>query len=374
MIMPQSETKHFALTRELLLGPVVETLAPLGWASFGRWNQTGTHGIVSKAQRGASSAEIDALVTEQWATKSSVFLKNIAAPLRRYGKDIDHEFQRMQFQRGNLIDQAIRCHCDGYYAASVLLTYAQIDGLTRDITGATFFSNSTNDEYLDDSTLAGIATNLPTVRKAFREAVNETGFHGKLSRHGAAHGRDLSFGTEITSTKALVLLGALVEYLEDRASKAALKFRRKRDDEAKKLSGTDETGRLRDERHLDQLYFFALDLDDHIRSHMVAVLADPAAWLQKAHELLEQKRLNRGAFVWGGADSSSYWWAYRAPGGHYLGAGGRRVGTGFPIEWRQWRWDSAEPPEASPWVQSEWFEYEGQPVTPNWTIADFPVT
>lgn len=348
-------------------------MAPLGWASFGRWDQAGTETIASKAQRGAPPAEIDALITAQWATKSNVFFRNIAAPLRRYGKDIDYEFQRMQFQRGNLIDEAIRCHNEGKYAAAVLLTYAQIDGLTRDITGATFFSHSTNDEYLDDSTLAGIATNLPTVRKAFRETVNTTGFHGKLSRHGAAHGRDLSFGTEVTSTKALVLLGALVEYLEERASRAALKFRRKREAEAKILTGTDSNGRLRDDRHLDHLYFFALDLDDYIRSQMVVADVNPAAWPQKAYELLERKRLNRGAFTWGGADSSSYWWSYCAPAGHYLGAGGRRVGTGFPVRWKQWRWDSSEPPTEPPWKQSKWLEYEADRVTPNWTISEFPL-
>lgn len=363
---------HFALTREILVGPAVEVLAPLGWASYGLWHQRGTDQIVALAHRGAGSEEIDTLVTEQWHSKSEVFLRNVAIPLRRYGKDIDHRFQRLQFQRGNLIDQAVKCHEAGNYAAAILLTFAQIDGLTRDITGATFFSNSSNDSYLDDSTLAGIASNLPIVRVPFKEAVDLTGFHGKLSRHGAAHGRDLAFGTKTTSTKALVLLGALVEYLEERAAKAARKYRRQYELEVSKLTGKDRNGRLRDDRHLDQLYFLAADLDSFILTQAILPWAEQGTWPEKAHELIEQRNLSHRNFTWGGADPTSYWWSYRTPSGHYLAAGSRRFGTELPVDWRQWRWDGTEPPSAAPWDDDDWVPYDGNTSTPNWTIEPFP--
>lgn len=363
---------YFALSREVLLGRAVEVLAPLGWASYGLWHQRGTQQIVKLARRGADPAEIDALVTEQWHTESEVFLRNVAVPLRRYGKDIDHQFQRLQFQRGNLIDQAVQCHKAGNYAAATLLTLAQIDGLTRDITGATFFSNSTNDPYLDDSTLAGIATNLPIVREPFKEKVDSTGFYGKLSRHGAAHGRDLSFGTKVTSTKTLVLMGALVEYLEERAAKVARKHRRQRETEAQQQTGTDSGGRLNDDRHLNQLYFLATDLDSHIHSLAILPFARPESWPEKAHELIEQRMLSRRSFTWGGADASSYWWSYRTPAGHHLGAAARRYGSGLPINWRQWRWDDTDPPAGAPWDHDGWAEDDGNTASPNWTIDPFP--
>lgn len=363
---------YFALKREALLGPVVEILAPLGWASYGRWHQAGSERIVEIARRGADPAEIDQLVTEQWNGESDVFLRNVAAPLRRYGKDIDHEFQRLQFQRGNLVDQAVECHKAGHYAAATLLTLAQIDGLTRDITGATFFSNSTNDPYLDDRTLAGVASNLPTVREPFRETVDSTGFHGKLSRHGASHGRDLSFGTEVTSTKTLVLMGALVEYLEARANEVAKKRRRPRELEAHKQTGVDSSGRLNDDRHLDQLYFFAVELDGHVLSEAILPSAQPEGWREKALELIEERGLSRRSLTWGGADPSSYWWFYRTPAGHYLGAAGRRFGSGLPIDWRMWRWDNPTPPDGAPWINGDWDQYDGSTTSPNWALNPFP--
>lgn len=364
---------YFALTRENLIGPAVEILAPLGWASYGLWDRRGTEQIVELARRGTDEAEIDALVTEQWNNQSKTFLHNVAVPLRRYGKDIDRSFQLLQYQRGNLIDQAVKCHELGYYSAAFLLTVAQIDGLTRDITGATFFSNSSNDPYLDDSTLAGIASNLPTVRKLFSESIEFTDFHGRVSRHGAAHGRDLSFGTKTNSTKALVLLGALVEYLEERAAKESGRRRKVREMEASKLTGTDRDGRLRDDRHLDHLYFLAADLDNFIHSQVILPYAEPSTWPQKAYELIAQRALSRRYFTWGGADSTSYWWYYHTPSGHYLGAGSRRFGTGLPVDWRRWRWDSSEPPSAAPWNDERWIPYDGDVSTPNWTIKPFPL-
>lgn len=360
------------LARESLLGPVVEVLAPLGWATHGKWNQKETENIVKLARSGTDVLEIDRMVTELWNTHGEVLLRNVAIPLRRYGRNIDYEFQRLQFQRANLVDEAVRCHKNGDYAASTLLTFAQIDGLTRDITGATFFSDSTNDIYLDDFTLAGIASNLPVVRKLFAESIDSTGFHGKLSRHGAAHGRDLSFGTKITSTKALVLMGAMIEYLEGRSVKVAQKRRRERELEASKRSGLDKSGRLKDDRQLDQVYFLALDLDSAIFSEVILPFAQPDTWVEKAHEIIERRGLSRGRFVWGGDSLESYWWFYHVPGNHYLGAAARRSRSGNTSNWHQWRWDNDERPSGSPWEQGGWIKHDGNITLPNWTIKDFP--
>ncbi|AIK85026.1 hypothetical protein H2C43_13065 [Corynebacterium glutamicum] len=121
--------KYFALNRDNLIGPAVEILAPLGWASYGLWHRRGTEQIVELARRGTDSAEIDALVTQQWNNTSESFLHHVAIPLRRYGRGIDYSFQRLQFQRGNLIDQAVKCHENGNYAAAILLTFPKSMGL-----------------------------------------------------------------------------------------------------------------------------------------------------------------------------------------------------------------------------------------------------
>jgi hypothetical protein len=363
---------YFALTRQALLGRAVEVLAPLGWASYGMWHQRSTEHIIELADRGASASEIDQFVTEQWHTESAVFLRNVSAPLRRYGRSIDHQFQRMNFQRGNLVDQAVQCHKAGNYAASILLTLSQIDGLTRDVTGATFFSDSSNDRYLDDSTLAGLAANLPVVRESFREPVSSTGFYGKLSRHGATHGRDLAFGTKVASTKTLVLMGALVEYLEERTANAARKYRRQHELEVKGRVGSDSTGRLNDDRHLDQLYFFAVDLDSYIMSQIIQPTLEVDSWQNKAHQTLQKRGLSRRSFTWGDSNFSSYWWSYRTPAGQHLGAAGRRLRSGLPIDWQQWRWDEPSPPSSAPWDGNGWSSYDGNSASANWTLEPFP--
>lgn len=365
---------RIALDREKLLTPIVGVLAPLGWATHGRWHKDEMVHIVELANKGAPPDEIDDMVTELWHTKSKVFLKNVAAPLRLYGQQISHDFQRQNFQRANLVDQALECHFAGYYAAATLLTYAQIDGLTRDVTGASFFSGSSNDKYLDDKTLAGIAGNLPVVREFFVEPIDTTDFHTKLSRHGAAHGRDLSFGTRTNSTKALVLFGALVEYLEDRAQREAQRRQRQNESTVKGLTGVDGTGRLIDDRQLDAIYFFWADLNAYIHGDVVAGNASFDRWPDKAHSLMGQRRMSRKYFVWGGGDHASYWWHYKTPSGHYMGAAAKLYSEGLPIDWREWLWDAAEAPTGPPWGRSEngWRRFNGSDATPNWTIREFP--
>lgn len=353
-------------------GAVVEILAPRGWVVYGRWPAAETTRIVGLARRGATDDEIDQAVTKLWHTHGEVWLRNVAIPLRRYGRLIHHEFQVQQFQRANLVDQAVKCHFAGYYAAATLLTYAQIDGLTRDITGATFFSDSQNDPYIDDTTLAGIEGNLPVVRRFFSESVTETGFHGKLSRHGATHGRDLSFGTQATSTKALVLLGALIEYLEERSQGVARQRKREHDQRVSGLTGVEESGRLQDDRSFDDLYFFSVDLDADIFPTALGGDAPPASWRERARSLMEERGLAKRRLTWGGADSSSYWWYYKTPAGQFMGAGSRRYGAGLPVDWRRWLWDAAEPPTGAPWESNGWQEYDGNQGTPNWTILPFP--
>jgi len=346
---------------------VTEVLTPLGWAFHKRWHLDGTVDVLNLASSGASSTEIDERVTDLWHTENFVMLKHAGAQLRRYAQ-VHPDSQRIAFARANLIDEAFACHQAGHYMASLLLTYAQIDGLTRDVTGASFFSGSNNDLYLSDDSLAGIADNLQVVRRIFDETITESGFFGKLSRHAVAHGRDLASGTRINSTKALVLLGALVEYLRPRAEKLA--NRKLRDDEklVRGAIGTDKEGRLIDDRHLQALAVFRGSAN-MILMNSFAMMG--GSWTEWEHEIIESIKaphLHRNRFTWGGASTRHAWWFYQVPAGHFLGSALRRQGNGFPVELQQWLWDQPKAPDGPPWEADGWVSEEDS--TPNWRMAD----
>lgn len=348
---------------------LTEMLAPLGWAVHRRWHLSGTIEVLEFADSGATSEVIDERVTDLWNTKNLVLLKHTGAPLRTYGQ-IHPDFQRIGFARADLIDQAFACHQAGHYIASMLLTYAQIDGLTRDITGESFFSSSENDPYLSDDTLAGIADNLPTVRLLFNESVNRSGFFGKLSRHAVAHGRDLASGTLTNSTKALVLLGALVEYLRPRAGRVANRDQRAHEKSVRGVNGTDMQGRLVDDRHLQALSLFRHKADMIVTNTFVLAGGPWTSWKENLVEAIQAPHLHRNRFTWGGASERDAWWFYRVPAGHHLGSALRRSSDGFPVQLERWLWDQPEASEGPPWEVEGWVLENGSDLSPNWRIAD----
>lgn len=367
------ETSLTARARQILeprIASVVKKFAPLGWAIHGRWHYEKSLELAAKLNEGVSSAAIDDEIAAIWNNELEVFLRNVAAPLGRYGKDIDKDFQKMQQQRVRLIDEAYKCHKAGHYSAAILLTYSQIDGLTRDVTGASFFSNSNNDRFIDDESLAGIEENLPVVRKQFNEQINETGYHAKLSRHSAVHGRDLSFGTLVNSTKAFVLLGALIEYLPERAKKAAEKRQRQHTKRARSQKGIDENGRLFDDRALDALLNFLHETNSHITSTFLFSKLDSESLKPEIYRNLASRRLGRDRFQIHGLGPTSVWWSYQVPAGHILGAAIRKWREGEKKTPDVWLWDSEERPHSAPWERADgWTIYDpNRGGTPNWAF------
>lgn len=152
-----------------------------------------------------------------------------------------------------LLEKAIAHHQDGSFEASIPIIYAQIDGLSRDLTGASFFSKANNDPYIDDETLAGMESNLPTVRRAFSADVNESGAYGLVSRHGVMHGRDLAYATRVNSTKAVVLIAALAEYFPRIANDAGARLRRLHEQAVAGSAELDDLGRLIDDREVPEI-------------------------------------------------------------------------------------------------------------------------
>lgn len=355
----------------------VDAFAPLGWAVYGRWHRNESQRIRRLLARGADPARIDDAIAEVWNGEQSVLLRNVAAPLGRYGRGIDLEFQRRCQQRQTLINEAVSCHQDGRYAAAITLTLTQIDGLTREVVGTTFFRakpGKTDSDYTDDTTLAGVEGNLPIVRAAFSEPVDEVGRYDLVSRHGVIHGQDLSFATKINSTKTLVLVGALVEHLESQADARAGKWRRTRDLEKSKLTGSDETGRLRDDRGLEELYMFRVDFESTVFQCIVFDHEISRERISKrAHDLLKEGRLSQRSFTLVAVEEDRVMWTFRSPGGRHLGSALHIPDhTARPVTQLQWTWDGENEPELPPWESEEgWTITEDEPKTANWGFKGF---
>lgn len=356
---------------------VARAFAPLGWAFYGNWHATESARIVGLVEAGRPASEVDEAITAVWNEQQTVLLRHVATPLGRFGRGIDLEFQRRCQQRQMLVSEAVACHEDGKYAAAMTLALTQIDGITREVVGTTFFRENpkaTEPDYTDDDTLAGIEGNLPQVRKAFSASMNAVGRYGSVSRHGIIHGIDLSFATKINSTKTLVLVGALVEHLESRASERARRWRRARDLEKSALRGSDENGRLLDDRHLEELYMFRAEFETDV-FHALLSPSGPAsaALLPQAYRRLEEQVLSRSRFTLHSIERDGVVWVYQSPAGQWMGSALRiqdRVARS--VEQERWTWDAQHPPSAAPWVDpGGWTEAPGDPQTPNWFFRGY---
>ena len=358
-------------------GTVALAFAPLGWAFYGHWHAAESARILKLLQEGASAADVDEAISEVWNTQQTALLRHVATPLGRFGQGIDLEFQRRCQKRQMLVSEAVACHEAGRYAAAMTLALTQVDGITRELFGTSFFKSNpsvTEADYTDDHTLAGVGGNLPEVRKAFSVPMNTVGRYGSVSRHGIIHGMDLSFASKVNSTKTLVLVGALVEHMQARAEERARKWRRDRDLERSKLTGVDDRGRLLDDRHLEELYMFRADFEGQVYFELLdAEGPSTEALAEEAYPLLEKRMLSRRQFTLISVGRDGVAWTYRTPAGHWMGSAMRiQDRTMRPVVEERWTWDAAEAPTAAPWVTSGgWTVTRGDPQTPNWPFGGF---
>lgn len=358
-------------------GAAARAFAPLGWAFYGHWHATETTHILSLLQDGTSAAVVDEAISDVWNTRQTALLRHVATPLGRFGQGIDLDFQRRCQKRQMLVSEAVECHEAGRYAAAMTLALTQVDGITRELFGTSFFKSNpseTEADYTDDHTLAGVDGNLPEVRKAFSVPMNSVGRYGSVSRHGIIHGMDLSFATKVNSTKTLVLVGALVEHMESRAKERARKWRRTRDLERSKLTGVDDNGRLLDDRHLEELYMFRAEFETQV-FHALLDAAGPARTTlsEMAHSRLAQRMLSRREFTLTAVGRDGVAWTYRTPGGHWMGSAIRIQDPDVrPVVEERWTWDATEEPPTVPWTDpSGWTSTQGDPKTPNWWFGGF---
>ncbi len=346
------------------LAEAVALFAPLGWAMCGLWHQAGTVRVLRLAAEGAEPAAIDEAITEVWNSDNQVLLRHAAAPIRRWSNS-HYPFKQVLWERVALIEKAIEHHLAGAYEASIPIILAQIDGMSRDLTGQSFFSKASADPYLDDATLAGMEENLPVVRSVFSVDVNESGNFGLVSRHGVLHGRDLGYATRVNSTKTIVLVAALAEYFPRVADDAGARLRRLHEDSVAGSRELNDAGRLVDDRHIPELLNFAYDFDTE---YLNAVLLAPGPF--DAHTMLTQvarkHNLDPDEFS-SDQDQVGCWWYYTVPAGQTLGYAARPTTSTERRHPDVWRWDAPDVPSSPPWINAEgWRSDDDFPRSPNW--------
>lgn len=370
--MAQSEqAREFARRLGVVSHPTLEDLveavamfAPLGWAMCGRWHMEGTLRVLRQAGNGATDGELDEAITDVWNNDNATMLRHAAAPIRRWANS-HYPFKQLLWDRVTLIDKAIEHHRAGAYEASIPIILAQIDGMSYDLTGQSFFSKRNSDPYLDDETIAGMETNLPVVRGLFSEDVRPTGDYGKVSRHGVLHGRDLGYATRVNSTKAIVLIAALAEYFPKIADDAGARLRREHEDSVAASVELDELGRLVDDRHIPELLNFAYDLDTE---YLNAVLVNrtPFDAQRQVAAIARKHGLNSESFALE-EDEVGWRWHYTIPAGQTLGYAARPSTSSERRHPDVWRWDDPTTPIAFPWDDdSGWRSDNDFPRSPNW--------
>lgn len=347
-----------------LVAEAVAVFAPLGWAMCGHWHRDGTLRALRLAGNNATSEEIDDAITEVWNDQNRTWLQHAAAPVRRWSNS-HYPFKQVLWDRVSLIEKAIAHHFAGAYEASTPIILAQIDGMSRDLTGKSFFSKANDDPYMDDETLAGMEASLPVVRRVFSEDVRPSGHYGKVSRHGVMHGRDLSYATRVNSTKTIVLVAALAEYLPRVADDVGARFRKDHEDQVTGSTEIDEIGRLVDDREVPELQRFAYDLDS---AYLDAVLLNPGAFdLHSGAATIARKHDLDPARFTVAQDATGWRWHYTIPAGQTLGYAARPSTSTERKHPDVWRWDAPTEPTAFPWNDTEgWRSDDDFPRSPNW--------
>lgn len=180
------------------------------------------------------------------------------------------EYNALFRERHRLLFKAWKHHRSGAYEASVPIVYAQVEGICYDVTGKPFFSRRSNVEPVDNETLAGLDEALPVARQWFSQSVDQTSTDGLGSRHGVLHGRELRYDNYVLSTKALVLLLAVVEWARPIAGRRAEKLDAERSLRYAGSDAVDEHGRRLDRREfketMDSLRWLATCQTGHYRS------------------------------------------------------------------------------------------------------------
>lgn len=222
--------------------------APFGWTvSEHNLKMSDYVETVALWQRSPDQAAVDEHLTRAWA--DPVRLRHSYGPLTTLAGR--HEPTRdLLLARNRLLNKAFIHHNRGEYEASVLIVLSQIDGITYEFTEPKhgFFFQAKPDNFVDNSTIAGMPEFLRTVWRYVIQDPRETSLSGAFQRGPIMHGRQLAFGTEVNSTKAFALLAGVIDWLKPKAAVSTEKWQTAHEAKYAGSDERDEEGRRLDRR------------------------------------------------------------------------------------------------------------------------------
>ena len=190
------------------LSPVLKELSLYGWYvnySFDFINIANLKELLANCHEAA----MDNLMSNLIETEVDSYIHYIG---KRYSK------------RSTAIEQAYTAHQAGLYFASIPVIFAQIDGLSQELTGYKFFDN---DRKTYEPLIAKWALNAGTfsIENAFLSVLLDKGAFQKhrtnpnlisFTRHSVLHGETTDYGSKVNSLKAFSLLMFLCDMLSER--------------------------------------------------------------------------------------------------------------------------------------------------------------
>lgn len=340
------------------LAEAMQVFAPLGWAMSAVWPYEGTVRALVAAENGASTTQLDQMLTDVWNGEHARWMTIGTERLRR-GGNAHWPFKADLWRRVALVDKAIAHHRAGAYEASIPILFAQVEGLSFDITGKAFFTKRSPIPAVDDETLAGMGGNLDVVREVCNMDVVQRQSLGQFSRHGVMHGRELAYDTKVNSTKAIVLTISAFEHWLPQSDKVALKLRSEHERQVAGKTGFDDNGRLLDDRGVPELRQVRYDLEGRYMQWINTGGREPFDVSRDISELASKYGSDHRRFTIRG-ENPAFWWSYELPSGHVLGWAARRIRPGKRPPHESWWWDAPTAPERAPWDDaSGWAQYSG---------------
>lgn len=298
-------------------------VAPLGWPMV-ELRPTGFYGTAAEAVKSGDIGRAEQVLVEGW-NNTDIFGVGIKRVLTLHGGDLPK--MALLQKRYHLLSKALSHHRDGNYEASVPIVLSQIDGLLRDVLHIDFY----NSKSLQHRTIKELELS-PEMRRSLAglhgvlcKNVSSTQLNGVLSRHGILHGRELGYDTEVNSTKALVALLAVIEWLQPVSNQLADK---RYEEKLAKYLGSDEldeTGRRLDRAGFPEAKL-ALDTLSQLQLRYIeryGKFAADLAELEAKGWLLNSRFQQARPVIRATADRLEYWSWVRTPGGYVLGTSRR---------------------------------------------------
>lgn len=331
---------------------------PLSWAPSSRLPVDIYLDALDVYKRTRSVDQAEQHLLEGWNEENRLY--DYLRPVQAIG--IGHDKLRgIAEQRWRLVEKALAHHRVGDYEASVPIVLAQVDGICLDLTdskGEFFKKKDRSHSFTDTTTIAGMPEGLEHLRPLFSEHMQQSGVTGRLSRHGILHGRELGYDTLPNSTKAFVLLLAVMEWAQARAHALVKRMQEEREARYVGINETDESGRRLDRRG----FFEAKDSLQGLRGTQARVFERDGDYITDLDQLGGDRFLHGKANVWleVSPDHKEYL-AWRAtPSGFCFAVAGRNG--------QDWLYAGPVPPADGPGSGADWKAMKDDPWPPDWSL------